>query len=149
MEMSSGAKLVGDGISVGTGISVGEVGACPELKPAEPTMAEPKAAESGMTHSSKSANALDPGKSAGPSPATDVGDGTSVGTGNSVGDVAARADSIIFRLVCPNENPTAGTSRASVGEGAGEVGEGASVGTGISVGEEGASRLLDEGRRLL
>jgi len=169
---------VGDGNSVGTGMSVGEDGAPggADPMPADTMLADGTSPcfGAGGTPTSASSSAV--------AGAADVGEGNSVGTGMSVGDDGAGMD-IEERGSCeercwalpptlPDVGPLAamgattsssvrvvGTVMTSVGsagvrsvgaaavgtsiassKGTGEVGAGSSVGTGISVGEDGAER---------
>lgn len=137
----SGAGEVGDGTSVGTGISVGEEGARAEAMSAEAMAAEYSAERATGTGARPPGGAAIPSRSG----AGEVGEGTAVGTGISVGDEGAGAEpSISADSMAAEGWPGAarggratGTAMPS-GSGAGEVGDGTSVGTGISVGEEGA-----------
>mmetsp|Transcript_80123 Transcript_80123/g.229980 ORF Transcript_80123/g.229980 Transcript_80123/m.229980 type:complete len:370 (+) Transcript_80123:217-1326(+) len=132
---------VGDGNSVGTGISVGEEGGSPELKAAEPNAAEAcPNAEGGLTNSRTCSerertmdvepSVGDPGTStAGASPssgARDVGEGTSVGTGISVGEEEAGGPE--GAISAEAEGPPSGPSAGGIGTTVG-TSSGTSVGT--------------------
>lgn len=136
---------MGDGISVGTGMSVGEDGAAEEGNP-EDCIAEDLCPTTGTSGPSSTVGLVGTGAvtvSASSSSAGDVGEGISVGTGISVGEGTAPRCSL---LSCTKG--TSGSSNASRGAGAvgtavgtsnpsglDSIGEGCSVGTGISVGE--------------
>jgi len=147
---SDGTCEVGDGIAVGTGISVGEEGCVSESCAPEP---EPdRATGTGMSLGLASvvddragprvlygvANDCDTGArratgggTSSSMPTGDVGDGTAVGTGSSVGDGT-------LALVDVDVTVGFGGAGKSSPSSTGEVGDGTAVGTGNSVGDVGA-----------
>jgi len=139
---STGTGEVGDGTSVGTGISVGEECSGMSAEAEDAGAAEccsPVRWKAGTCATSSLSSAGCPRIGAG-----EVGEGTSVGTGISVGEEGTGAEA----LKCADSaeagacwearicGTTVGTSSIS-SKAAGDVGSGRSVGTGISVGEDG------------
>mmetsp|Transcript_80125 Transcript_80125/g.230000 ORF Transcript_80125/g.230000 Transcript_80125/m.230000 type:complete len:288 (-) Transcript_80125:39-902(-) len=156
--MSSRVGVVGDAISVGTGMSVGVAGTGSEPERTERNaVVLPVALPVALARASAIAVTLAlRGTGTSPrasGPVGDEGDGNSVGTGMSVGEDGAPggadpmpADTMLADGTSPcfgaGGTPTSASSSAVAG--AADVGEGNSVGTGMSVGDDGAGMDIEE-----